>query len=287
MICPNCKNEISEDDKFCGYCGIKIIARGETFSTKRKNCPFCKKEIGFGYEECPECKHLLIEKIYSSQKPVVDVPQFNNHKKKSSTAKLRNFFNKRGNYSKLKRYSFILLFIIFVVWIFSGDEQSYNEKSSARINESIEINLPKRDYNSLPNGTIIHSLSYYLTGSGELDIDNGTDYDTVVKLVSISADKSIYTAYIKAKNNHKINKILDGRYKLLFMHGRDWDIINKTFMVDKSYSKFKDDFYFTTREVIEYNTIYEEYNTYEVTLHPVYGGTAKTSNISENDFDKY
>ncbi len=283
MFCKHCGKQIDESARFCKYCGRELTMKEKTTFGETKTCPFCNKGISFDYEECPYCKRLLIERVSSSQKRVADISQLHSNAKNSITAKLRDFFNKRGNYSKLIKYSFILLLIIFVVWIFSGDEQSYNEKSPARINESIEINSPKRDYNSLPSGTIIHSLSYYLTGSGELKIDNGTGYDTVVKLISISADKSIYTAYIKAKNSHKINKISDGRYKLLFMHGRDWDMINKTFMVDKNYSEFKDDFYFITRET----TYYDEYSVYEITLHPVYGGTAKTGDISKNEFDKY
>ena len=92
---------------------------------------------------------------------------------------------------------------------------------------------------------------------------------------------------IRPNSSHKITRILDGRYKLLFMHGKDWDRINKTFLVNKSYSEFREDFDFTTREVVERGGTYDEYSVYEVTLHPVSGGTAKTDNILASEFDKY
>lgn len=242
-------------------------------------CKNCGKQISEGVKFCKYCGVEIAtrEEISSTQK-------FSDSVEQNISTKTKNSFNKRVNYSKFIKYSIILLIIFFVVLAFSEDEEPNNEESSTKINELVEI---EKNYNSLLNGTIIYSLPYYLEGLGELKIENGTDYDTVVKLIRTSIDESVYTTYIKAKNSHKINEILDGKYILLFMHGRNWDEINQTFLVDKSHSKFEDDFDFITREITEYDGTYEEYSTYTVTLHPVHSGTAETNDISEDEFDKY
>lgn len=280
MFCKNCGKQINGGDNFCKYCDVEIKTKKEPSSIKIKNCPFCKKEINSAYEECPNCGRMLIEKIPSAQ-------IFSESVKKVITGP-KSSFVKRLNYPKIIKYLLIVLIIFFIIWVLSSeDKPSYKEGSPTSITKISEPEEIERNYNSLPNETIIYLLSHYFTGSGELEINNGTDYDAVVKLIKTSIDKSIYTAYIKAKNSHTINKIPDGRYTLLFMHGKDWDGINQTFLVDKSYSKFRDDFDFITREVNRYDGIYEEYTIYEITLHPVFGGTAQTSDISENEFDKY
>jgi len=283
MFCNNCDKQINDEAKFCNHCGVEITRKEA--SSGKKFCPFCKKEIDLDYENCPNCGRLLIEKLPFS------TAKFSSHEEENVYSDPKKSFIERINYSKIVKYSLILLIILFVAWVFSGDEQSYNGESQieesqieeSQIEESqIETNKPadiERKYNSLPNGTIINSLPYYLSGDGELEINNGTGYDTVVKLIHISTDRAVYTAYIKANNIHKIGNIRDGNYKLLFMHGKDWDGIYQTFLVSKSYSEFRDDFYFITT--------WEEYTIYEVTLHPVLGGTAITDEISENEFDKY
>ncbi len=195
-----------------------------------------------------------------------------------------------------KKILIVVGIILFFGWVIFSEDSSNTSNytspttgktSSYGNNESNKSVKPPRSYNSLPNGTIIHSNAYYLNGSGELKIDNGTSHDALVKLVRISTNRSVFTIYIKANNSYRIHNISDGNYKLIFIQGRDWDATNLTFLIDKSFSKFRDNFPFSTNEVTRYDGVYEEYTMWEVTLYPVSGGTAETDNILENEFDKY
>jgi len=237
-----------------------------------KICPFCHREIGYNFEKCPECGRLLVEHLNLNQN------DFYNPHQPTHIIKKFHFINKM-NLSKFVGYSLTALVAFFIILISLGNESlpvTQNQTPKNTINSSTDIAI---SYNSLPNGTVIYSSSNYLTGEGELNIDNGTDYDTVVKLIRISTNTSIDTVYIKAKNSYKIEKILDGNYTLLFMHGKDWDDSTKTFLAEKSYSKFVDNFNFITTERTR--------RIFEVTLQPVYGGTARTDGISEEEFGKY
>ena len=175
-------------------------------------------------------------------------------------------------WKKHKKISFLLvgLLIVVVVAFFYFD---YLEK--------------QRVYNSLPNGTILSSEPRYLEGLGELKIENGTDLDAVVKLVNNYSKRSICTVYMKAKSTYRIREISDGVYDLYFAHGRDWDKESQKFLVNNSYSKFEDNFDFTTEYEYQSDGVNRIYSILEITLHPVVGGSAKTDRISENEFSQF
>ena len=285
MFCKYCGKIIDEPVKFCKYCGREIIVKEKTSSAERKICPFCKKEIGFDYEECPNCKHLLIEKIPSSDQPVHETQKFNHHVRLGFPRKIRKFFVERINYSKLLKYSVILLGIIFVVWIFSGDEPLYNSGGTKAplpppvkqiSDDSVEFTPPTPAV-SLPNGTILKKNSVYLRGDGELQIKNGTGLDAVAKL--IHGGTSVLTVYIKANSTYTMLDISDGIYWLAFAQGLDWDSVTQKFRRNTQYSVFEDTFDFTTT--------YSQYTIFEVTLNPVIGGTAETNDIPGSQFDQY
>lgn len=149
-----------------------------------------------------------------------------------------------------------------------------------------KIPITKKTYTSLPTGTKIGSY-YTREGQGQLKIDNGTNLDAVVKLVNLSTNRSIYSVYIKSKDIYWIKNIPNGRYKLLFSLGKDWDSESKKFLQFRTFSKFQDNLNFVTRETISQDRILTEYTVFEVTLHPIPGGKAKTEDISEAEFDLY
>ena len=290
-----------------------------------KICPFCKKDVSANDAICPHCTRILFEKIdhkpsytNSTQNENRQTNQSTHTHKINQKEKVKNFFSKfifwknstsyhkDGNIyyvkqNKADRFKKIGVAVAVTIFLFGLVAKNSNPVNSIQtINiptnttiESVRAVQPRplvkdpSEYNFLANGKVISSLSYYLNGNGKLVIKNGTNDDAVVKLIRSSIDKSVYTAYIRAKSNHTITSISDGNYELLFMHGKDWDNANQTFLVNKSYSKFTDDFYFTTQEVEQYDGVYEEYSVYEITLHPVIGGTAKTTDISIGEFDKY
>jgi len=280
-----------------------------------RKCPFCKKEIGPDETNCPFCHRVLSEKIYKfNQAEYKDFRNTsfdrikNNKSKQFLKISLKNIFNfikkirftQENNYyvyqydkwKKYKKIFFLIVgvFIIIIFFYFNGESKNqptyHTNNKPAVVSPSGNINI-KKEYNSLPNGTLLNSVPLYLKGLGQLKIENGINFDAVVKLVRSYPRKSIYTVYIKAKSTYKIIGISNGIYNLYFTHGKDWDKENQKFLISRSYSKFEDDFNFTTRDVTKYNGVYEKYSIYEITLHPVLGGSAKTDTISENEFSQF
>ncbi|MDP2967077.1 MAG: zinc-ribbon domain-containing protein, partial [bacterium] len=284
-FCSNCGKKISEGNKFCEYCGEKICMEKKVNHTI-KHCPFCKKEVDISNEECPNCKRILVEKIRQNEKYTADTPEFNNQKKESIVSKLIGL-GRRINYSKLifNKYVAILFGVIFLVWILSGDDSSYNSGSTkaplppptTQVSNDVVEFTPTTPAISLANGTILKKNSTYLQGYGELQIKNGTNLDAVAKL--IQGGTSVLTVYIKANNTYTMLDISDGIYWLAFAQGLDWDSVTQKFRRDTQYSVFEDTFDFTTT--------YSQSTIFEVTLNPVIGGTAETNDIPGSQFDQY
>ncbi|HEY4509250.1 MAG TPA: hypothetical protein VJC13_03180 [Candidatus Paceibacterota bacterium] len=136
---------------------------------------------------------------------------------------------------------------------------------------------------SFSNGEFLTKNSYYLQGSGNLEIRNGTNNNAVAKLVSTVTDKSVATVYIGANNTYTLKNISNGSYRLVFNLGHDWDTISKKFTRNSSYSVFEENFDYTTRS----SSDGYYYRTFEVTLNPVIGGTAETNDINQEEFSAY
>jgi len=269
--CPFCKEEISMFHTYCPHCGRVII---ETFknpslgdNAQRHNKSSCRRKI----------KKVLIN-LWNRQKTLID-------KVKDKFRRKKKIYTYRfDKWKKYKRIIFILLIIIIIVLIIrSGDNTEYGKNDST-------ISTPpsiQKEYISLPNGTIIDSIPLYLDGLGEISIDNGTSMDALAKLVRNYPRKSVYTVYVKAKSIYKMTEISDGYYHLYFVHGQDWDIINRKFLVNASYSKFEDGFDFVTQNEYLLDGISTRYTVFEITLHSVLGGSAETDKVSEKEFNQF
>lgn len=152
--------------------------------------------------------------------------------------------------------------------------------------DTTESSLPT-SYNRLANGTVISSLLGSSSSLGTLEIDNGTDNDAVAKLLSTKSGKSVFTVFIQANSQFTITRIPDGVYELYFQTGKDWDETKGKFLYYPSFSKFTDNFQYTTNKEETYYEVNTHYSTYQVTLNPVVGGTAKTDTVTENEFEQY
>jgi len=280
-----------------------------------KKCPFCKEEISISDTTCPKCQRVLVETIrnFSSNNNAKQQQKSSSENKKLKTifltlvANLKNLWNKSKSkfkrkekiytyqfdrWKKYKRFFGLSVIIIIFVLIFyfddNSDDNSPNRTSQLpNIPKSNNYVKPESEYTSLPNGTLLNSSPLYLEGLGELKIENGTNMDAVAKLVKNYPRKSIYTVYIKAKSSYKITEISDGNYALYFAHGRDWDKLNEKFLVNRSFSKFEDSFDYITKKEYLSDGINTRYTTFEVTLHPVVGGSAETNQVPENEFNKF
>ena len=142
-------------------------------------------------------------------------------------------------------------------------------------------NIPEK---YIPNGKIFSKNKRYFTGLGELTIKNGTSNDAIVKLVPTIINKSAITFCVRRNSNFTIRRIRDGNYKLYFVVGRHYDEDSLIFLQDCSFAVFEEGFPFTTFKNRLRDKIETEYSIFEITLHPVIGGKARTDAITKRKF---
>jgi len=109
-------------------------------------------------------------------------------------------------------------------------------------------------------------------GSGKLTVENGLDLDAVAILSSPKEPKDpLMAVYIQSNDSYTIRGVKGGTYILYFTLGENWDSCSERFTTKTTYKRFEDEFDF-----VHYD--------YEVTLHPVIGGTAGTEPVGEDEF---
>ncbi|MBA7504183.1 hypothetical protein ES706_02808 [subsurface metagenome] len=109
-------------------------------------------------------------------------------------------------------------------------------------------------------------------GKGKLTVENGLDLEALIILSGHGEPKiPLLAVYIRAKDSYSIKGIKDGVYILYFALGEDWDSCSEKFTAKTTYKRFEEEFDF-----VHYD--------YEVTLHPVIGGTAGTEPVGEDEF---
>jgi S1-C subfamily serine protease len=121
-------------------------------------------------------------------------------------------------------------------------------------------------------------------GLGQLVVSNGTKLDGVIMLISYSEPRQrVRAVYVRAKDKVRLENISKGKYICRFALGTDWDKNTRKFLQNNSYSEFVDPFeYVETEKAKEV-----EYTILEITLHPVIGGAAETTNVNEQDFYEF
>ncbi|MGA5302275.1 hypothetical protein ACPCHT_20270 [Nucisporomicrobium flavum] len=134
---------------------------------------------------------------------------------------------------------------------------------------------PKEQNRRLKTGTFIKRTS--TGGLGHLKIKNGAD-DTTISLVPAKGKKPkpIFTVYVRGGGSFTAKGIRDGTYRIYSASGEDWDKAGKGFTRDCAFSKFDDTFKFTT-------TSYSS-SIWTITLTPIIGGNASTSDVDPNNF---
>jgi len=139
------------------------------------------------------------------------------------------------------------------------------------------------------NGYIFYNVfnDYrFIENHGQLNIENGLDQDAVVILVSADDVYSSRVAiYIRAHDNYTISKIVDGTYKIYYSTGKNFEKTSQKFTTDARYGCFDDNAVFHTKfgSYSLYGQTYT-YSSISITLQPVVGGNATTSQVSPDDF---
>jgi len=146
------------------------------------------------------------------------------------------------------------------------------------MNLSTEVVVPTDTLSSpvrLPTGTYL--VNKLIGGLGELTVENGSTLDAVVTLSRPEQPKiPLIAVYIQARASHTVTGINDGSYMVFFQSGEDWDVDSNHFMRRVTLWKFEENLVFSTTS--------RQYTTYQLSLQPVVGGTARTEPVSEYDF---
>jgi hypothetical protein len=134
--------------------------------------------------------------------------------------------------------------------------------------------VPKETKRRLKNGTFVKRSSS--GGAGHLKIKNGAD-DTTVSLVPTKGKKKpVLTVYVRGGATYTAKGVRDGTYRVYTASGEDWNPAKKGFTRECSFSKFDDTFKFTTTSFSA--------SIWTITLTPVIGGNASTSDVDPNAF---
>jgi len=135
---------------------------------------------------------------------------------------------------------------------------------------------------SLPTGTYLVKNLY--GGYGELNVENGLAWDAIAILSKQDEPNTPLTSvYINSEDSYTITSIPDGTYILYYSIGKDWNSELMKFSIIDEYGRFEDPLEF---EITTSMWGAEQYTTYSATLHSVYGGTAETEEMSEENFPK-
>lgn len=144
-----------------------------------------------------------------------------------------------------------------------------------------EVELPT----PTPTPDLTRPLPYFPgRGEGELTIENGLVWDAVAILSRHDDPNTPLTSvYIKSGGSYTITGIPYGTYELYYMLGKGWDDEIKSFSIIAERNRFEESFEFERTKDFWGN----EYEPgWEVTLYEVSGGTARTEEVSEDDFPK-
>ena len=109
-------------------------------------------------------------------------------------------------------------------------------------------------------------------GLGELEVSNQSGRDGVAVLAT-QDDQTAVSAFIRNGESFRMTGIRDSDYVLFISTGSDWVGNQRRFTSGVSNQRFDDTFPFTTTA--------SSYTVWEVSMHPVVGGTATTTDVSE------
>ena len=133
------------------------------------------------------------------------------------------------------------------------------------------------------NNEILFDAFFGHVSRGELTVDNGTGHHAIAKLISLQSDQKILSFVVGAHQKSVVSGISDGTYRLLFAFGDRIYAGTDRFFASRGFAKFESPMVFTTSSTEE--AMY--WDRLSVTLHPVFAGNARTSSISQKEFERY
>jgi hypothetical protein len=137
----------------------------------------------------------------------------------------------------------------------------------------------------LMSGTVLVDNVSSLGGKGKITLDNGLIEDAFVKM--IQGGKLAVSFYVRGGQRHTFSQLPDGSYEVLYCTGFGWDSNKRDFSRGRSAHKYVSPLVFATRTQTEAGGITTYTDVLTLTLHKVAFGNARTTDISESEFDRY
>lgn len=160
-----------------------------------------------------------------------------------------------------------------------GDAGATAALRKAAAAASIKLKLPAANQKAdarPSNGKFVRSGTR--NGNGELTIDNGGSADAVLTLVK-GGDKA-FSVFVRKGKKTTVKGVPNGNYVVYFAGGKEWDTDTRSFGGNCSFAKFEDKLKFTTKRMSGGIS----YSRWQLTLQPVIGGNARTSDVDPDDF---
>ncbi len=132
-------------------------------------------------------------------------------------------------------------------------------------------------------------------GLGKLTIKNNKNRtDGVVVLTSTSSKSPLLAVYVHARREAVMTGIPNGKYRVYYWLGKDWNWYMHGFLTTNDRGRFKDAMEFTTSSwtstwsdaYYRYSQRRTQYTAWTLSLYGVSGGTAQTEGVSERDFPR-
>lgn len=140
----------------------------------------------------------------------------------------------------------------------------------------VSIKARKQTSRRLPNGRYLRSGSR--TGRATFSIHNGGTRDAVITLAR--GKKPVISVYVRRKSKFTVAGVRDGTYRVYYTTGIDWDAKARSFTRSCVFQRFEDPFPFkTTRTATQIL-----WKNWQITLHQVRGGNARTAPVDPEDF---
>ncbi|GAB3419729.1 hypothetical protein GCM10027569_47020 [Flindersiella endophytica] len=134
---------------------------------------------------------------------------------------------------------------------------------------------PKAQNRRLSNGTFVRPGNR--SGRGRLEIDNGTESDTIITLAK--GKSAAFTVYVRSGAKFTVKGVKDGSYTIYYSIGEDWDAGSKSFTRNCGFKKFDDIAVFKT----VYGGGYVQTTVQQIGLQPTVGGNATTTDVDPSE----
>lgn len=172
----------------------------------------------------------------------------------------------------------LLVTIVLIAGVASGPQATTNQTNAS------QLPAPSAPETVAPaNNQILFDAYPNSASRGELTVDNGTSSHAVAKLIDVATDRKILSFVVGARQKSAIQAIPDGTYELIFAFGDRLYEGTDRFQSPRGSKKFVEHLAFDSRSTAD--AIH--WSRHSVTLHPVLSGNAKTSSISQKEFERY